>query len=90
MENNPAAPINEMLKECIRLKMEGLFEEAWALETKMRGQEVVLAKEQLAEMRARTPEVIVEELDPSLPGFGFMAAETAEALALLDRAKAKG
>lgn len=87
MGKNPAAPTNEMLKECIRLKMEGRFEEAWSLETKMRGHEVVLTREQLAEMRARTPEVIVEELDPSLPGFGFMAEESAAMLALLDRNK---
>lgn len=87
MENNPAAPINEMLKECIRLKMEGRFEEAWALETKMRGHEVVLTKEQVAEMRARTPDVVVDELDPSLPGFGFMAEDRAATLALLDRDK---
>lgn len=87
METKPAAPANETLKECIRLKMEGRFEEAEALENKMYGHEVVLTKEQVAEMRARTSEVIVEELDPSLPGFGFMAEDGAATLALLDRAK---
>lgn len=70
-----------MLKECIRLKLEGRFDEAAALETKMRGNELVLTKEQLAEMHARTPDVVVDELDPSLPGFGFMAKEHAEAIA---------
>lgn len=87
METKPAVPVNETLKECIRLKMEGHFEEAEALENKMYGYEVVLTKEQVAEMRARTPEVIVEELDPSLPGFGFMAEDRAATEALMARAK---
>lgn len=87
METKPAAPVNDMLKECIRLKMEGRFDEAAALETKMRGHELVLTKEQLAEMRARAPDVVVDELDPSLPGFGFMAEERAATEALVARTK---
>lgn len=87
METKPAAPAIEMLKECIRLKMEGRFEEAAALETKMRGHELVLTKEQLAEMRAHTPDMVVDELDPSLPGFGFMAEDRAATEAQVARAK---
>lgn len=75
MEMNPAANHAETLKECIRLKMEGRFDEAAALEVKMRGLEVVLDKKQVAALRARTPDVVVEELDINLPGAGFMAAE---------------
>lgn len=75
MEMNPTANNAEMLKECIRLKMEGCFDEAAALEVKMRGHEVVLDKDQVAALRARTPDVVVEELDINLPGAGFMAAE---------------
>lgn len=90
MEKTPAAPTNEILKECIRLKMEGRFEEAEALATKMRGHELVLTKEQLAAMREITPDGPVEVLDVNLPGFGFMAEDRAATLALLDRAKTKG
>lgn len=70
-----------MLKECIRLKLEGRFDDAHALEREMNGFELVLDQEQVAALRARTPDVVVEELDINLPGWGFMAKEEAAALA---------
>lgn len=63
------------LKECVRLQMEGRFDEANALYSKRAGHEVVLNADQVAALRARTPDTVVDELDIMVAGSGFMATE---------------